>query len=143
MKFDTIYWVVKMEKLILLLNQIKLDENLFNFFNEGKLDKIVGNKDKTCYHFFITLKNTLPLTTYIEFLKCLKNNFKNYKVSVSFKVTNKNNEYIKDYYNYLLNQNLKEYPLLETFITDDLDINNNVITIKVANKAEEMKFKSI
>ena len=45
-----------MEKLILLLNQIKLDENLFNFFNAGKLDKIVGNKDKTSYHFFITLK---------------------------------------------------------------------------------------
>ena len=104
-----------MEKLFLLLNQIKLDENLFNFFNEGKLDKIIGNKDKTCYHFFITLKSTLPLDTYIQFLNCLKNNFKNYKVSVSFKVESINNEYIKDYYNYLLKQNLKEFPLLETF----------------------------
>ena len=54
-----------MEKLILLLNQIKLDENLFSFFDKGKLDKIVGNKDKTCYHFFITLKSTLPLDIYI------------------------------------------------------------------------------
>ena len=132
-----------MEKLNLLLNQIKLDNNLFVFFNEGKLDKIIGNKDKTCYHFFITLKNTLPLSTYISFLDCLKNNFKNYKVGVSFKVDDKINEYINDYYNYLLKQNLKEFPLLETFITDNLDINDNTINIKVANKAEEMKFKSI
>lgn len=75
-----------MEKLNLLLNQIKLNKDLLDFFKDGKLDKIVGNKDKTCYHFFITLKSTLPLDIYIEFLNCLKNNFKNYKVGVSFKV---------------------------------------------------------
>ena len=132
-----------MEKLILLLNQIKIDNSLLNYFKEGKLDKIVGNKDKTCYHFFIALKNTLPLEVYIKFLDCLKNNFKDYKVGVSFKVENKKNEYINDYYNYLLKQNLKEFPLLETFITDNLDINDNTINIKVANKAEKMKFKSI
>ena len=132
-----------MEKLNLLLNQIKLNKDLLDFFKDGKLDKIVGNKDKTCYHFFITLKSTLPLDIYIEFLNCLKNNFKNYKVGVSFKVENKKNEYINDYYNYLLKQNLKEFPLLETFMTDNLDITDNIINIKVANKAEEMKFKSI
>ena len=43
----------------------------------------------------------------------------------------------------MLKQNLKEFPLLETFITDNLDIIDNTINIKVANKAEEMKFKSI
>ena len=75
-----------MEKLILLLNQIKIDNSLLNYFKEGKLDKIIGNKEKTCYHFFITLKSTLPLEVYIKFLGCLKNNFKDYKVGVSFKV---------------------------------------------------------
>ena len=36
-----------MEKLNLLLNQIKLNKDLLAFFKDGKLDKIVGNKDKT------------------------------------------------------------------------------------------------
>ena len=35
------------DKLKTLLEQINFDNNLFVFFNDGKLNKIVGNKEKT------------------------------------------------------------------------------------------------
>ena len=43
------------DKLNILLNQTKLDKKLFVFFNDGHLNKIVGNKEKTNYHFYIVI----------------------------------------------------------------------------------------
>ena len=34
------------DKLKILLNQIGLNEKNYSFFNDGSLDKIVGNKNK-------------------------------------------------------------------------------------------------
>ena len=44
------------DKLNILLNQAKLDKELFAFFSDGHLNKIVGNKEKTNYHFYIEIK---------------------------------------------------------------------------------------
>ena len=48
------------------------------FFNDGKLNKIVGNKEKTKYNFYISLIETLPIDIYTNFIDALKNHFKNY-----------------------------------------------------------------
>ena len=130
-------------KLELLLNQISFSNDSFDFFEGGKLDKIVGSKDKTSYQFQISLVNTLPLDIYLSFLDCLKKQYSNFKVSVMFSVDNEKDEYVKDYFNYLINKSIKEYPLLETFIESELSYENNTFSIEVANKAEEMKFDSI
>jgi len=136
--------VVKMDsKLELLLKQINLSNDLLEFFEDGKLDKIVGNKDKTSYQFIISVKNTLPLNTYLVFLDCLKKQYNDYKVSVLFNVENCNFEYLNDYFKYIINENIKEFPLLETYLESELSFENNTFNIEVANKAEQMKFKSI
>ena len=44
-----------------LLKQINLDENNCKYFENGSLDRIIGNKNKDNYHFLISLKETLPL----------------------------------------------------------------------------------
>ena len=103
------------DKLNILLNQTKLDKEMFIFFNDGHLNKIVGNKEKTNYHFYIKLKKTLPTNIYICFLDGLKKAFNNYKIKVSFSVEQKEKDYIKDYFKYLINKKLNENPLLETF----------------------------
>ena len=54
-----------------------------------------------------------------------------------------NNELIKDYYQYLIKKNTEEFPLLETFLDNDINYENNTLTIEVANKAEQMKLESI
>ena len=129
-KFGKIILVVKMQdKLKTLLEQINFDNNLFVFFNDGKLNKIVGNKEKTKYNFYISLIETLPIDIYTNFIDALKNHFKNYKVKVSFAVDKQNNELIKDYYQYLIKKNTEEFPLLETFLDNDINYENNTLTI--------------
>ena len=131
------------DKLKTLLEQINFDNNLFVFFNDGRLSKIVGNKEKTKYNFYISLIETLPIDIYTNFIDALKKHFKNYKVKVSFTVDKQNNELIKDYYQYLIKKNIEEFPLLETFLDNDINYENNTLTIEVANKAEQMKLESI
>ena len=131
------------DKLKTLLEQIKLPNDLFVFFSEGKLIKIVGNKEKTKYNFYICLNETLPINIYTNFIDILKKHFIDYKVKVYFVVDKQKNELIKDYYQYLINKNMEEFPLLETFLDNDISYNNNILTIEVANKAEQMKLESI
>lgn len=131
------------EKLELLLNQIHLQEEEKPFFNGGKLNKIIGNKQNKSYQFLISIESVLPLTTYIDFYTNLKQHFSDYKVSVVFEVQNKNPELLKEYCLYLIKENMKEYPLLETFLDSAITFENNILTIEIANKAEEMKFKTI
>ena len=69
------------DKLKTLLEQINFDNNLFVFFNDGKLNKIVGNKEKTKYNFYINLIETLPIDIYTNFIDALKNHFKNFCLS--------------------------------------------------------------
>jgi len=131
------------DKLSILLKQVNLSESNYTFFDGAKLEKIIGNKEKTHYQFILTIPNILPIDTYVEFKNGLKSAFKNYKVSVHFKSMEKDYEKIKDYYDYLIKENMKEYPLLEMFVDSELIIDENNISIKVANTAEEMKFKSV
>jgi len=131
------------KKLELLLNQISFPSDSYEYFESGKLDKIVGNKDKTSYQFIISLKSTLPLNIYLVFKDCLKKQYSDYKVSVLFNVDECNDLYVIDYFKHLISKSIKEFPLLETFFDDELSFENNTFRIEVANKAEEMKFKSI
>ena len=131
------------DKLKTLLEQINFNNDLFVFFNDGKLNKIVGNKEKTKYNFYISLTQTLPIDVYTNFIDILKKHFSNYKVKVSFTVDKQNNELVKDYYQYLIRKNIEEFPLLETFLDNDINYEKNTLSIEVANKAEQMKLESI
>ena len=133
----------KTDKLKFLLEQINLDSEYQNYFVGGTLDKIVGSKDKCCYKFEVSINDTLPLSVYLSFLHCLSAKYSDYKVSVICKTNNKNTDYINEYFSYLIKDNLKEYPLLEAFLDTDTSFDDNTFTIEVANKAEQMKFKSI
>ena len=68
-----------------LLNKINIDKNKYNYFENGKLIKIIGNKEKTKYEFIIE-NNILPLEIYLEVSDLLKKTFNKY----SF---NSNNSY--------------------------------------------------
>ncbi len=130
------------DKLKLLLEQIKLPSELFEYFNGGKLIKIVGNKEKTNYKFFLLVNETLPVLVYSTFKEALKQGFSNYNIDVSFETVNHNKELIREYFTFLIDILAIEYPLLVPFRDYELTI-NDTISIKVANKAESMKLQSI
>ncbi len=131
-----------MNKLDMLLEQIKFPIAEKCKFQDGKLTKIVGNKEKTKYDFYIELPEILDVDLYFIFIKCLEENFKNYEVNVKFSINNQNFDKLKQYYEHYLGVKASDSPLLKQFIGKDIVINEN-IDIMVASKAEEMKFKAI
>ena len=68
------------DKLKILLNQIGMKKENYSFFNDGSLDKIVGNKNKDSYKFYLSLNQTLPFQIYIELFDKLKIKYNKYNV---------------------------------------------------------------
>ena len=130
------------DKLELLLNQINMPNEDYAYFKSGNLDKIVGNKNKDAYTFFITLEEILPLETYINLLNLLKAKYLDYKVKLEISAVNSNN-YAKEYYDYFIDKYAVDSPLIETFKESFLNYLNNCLELEMHNKAETMKFDSI
>lgn len=132
------------DKLEKLLNKINLNKEYYTYFEEGKLEKIVGNKNKDNYCFFIKIKTNLPLYVYKEFLMNLKDTFNTFKsIGVKFNCLNKDDSLIVDYYKYLIERYSKKCPMLEMFIDNKVVLEESNIIINVSNEVEENKIKSI
>ena len=131
------------DKLELLLKQIKLEKDDYTFFKDGKLEKIVCNKNKDKYAFYINLKNVLPPDIYIEFRKLLKNKYSNYTVTPFFTVKKYELNDVLEYYKYYMKKFSKQAPLLREFIESKVTLEDNYLNIEIANKAEQMKIGSI
>ena len=131
------------DKLQLLLKQIKFPEAEYTYFEDGKLDKIVCNKTKDNYAFFIALTKILPVGTYKQFNELLKEGFKTAKVKSKISYPEFDMEKLTDYYRYFLEEYSKNAPLLQIFISSNLTLEDNKLIIEMANKAETMKFSSI
>ena len=67
-------------KMKTLLQKLNLNEEGRDCFNNAKLEKIVGNKEKTNYTFYIDNENTLSIDNYKQFINELKKNYKNLTV---------------------------------------------------------------
>ncbi len=131
------------DKLNLLLTQIDLPKDEVKYFENSKLDKIVCNRDKDKYAFYISLDNILPIKTYTEFNKLLKQKYSSVTVVSNIKVKEFSIESLTEYYRYFLNLYSKEAPLLAEFIDSKINLNGDTLNIEMDNTAEEMKFNSI
>ena len=129
-----------MDKLSLLLNQINIENK---YFENGKLDKIICNKNKDKYLFCLTLNNILPLKIYIKFIHNLKKHFNQVNVSAKISAKNYTEKDLKEYYNHFLETYSKEAPLLKMFININITLDDDNLIVNLTNKAEEMKFQSI
>ena len=131
------------DKLELLLKQINFEEEKYHYFNEGTLEKIICNKSKNSYVFFLNLKRPLDVMTYLEFNKKLRKKYSKYKLKAKLKINEFNLENIVEYYRYFMEEYLKNAPLLEAFVDSKIDLKDKNLEITILNRAEEMKFNSI
>ena len=131
------------DKLELLLTQIKLPKEEIKYFEEGKLEKIIGNRNKDKYVFYLSLKEILPIKTYLNLNKLLKQKYKNMTVNAKIKTENFNLEKAEEYYRYFIEKYSKEAPLLAEFIDNKILIEDDHLIIEVINTAEKMKLSSI
>ena len=128
-------------KLDLLLKKMNLDLDKYTYFEDGKLVKIIANKDKTNYTFIIDLKTNLPLEVLKDFEKHLKETFKTVdKVDYSINVLEKDEELLNTYYRYFIDIYSKESPLMSMFLDNKTSVNDNKFIIELSNKVEEIKF---
>ena len=129
-------------KLKLLLEKINLNHDYYKVFENAKLIRIVGNRERNSYCFYIENDDTIDIDTYDIFMCCLNEAFKNYKyVSVHFNYNNINYDLIIDYYKYFIKKYSKTCPMLDIFIDNKIDFNNNTINIYVNNSVEQNKIK--
>ena len=58
-----------------LLEKCQINKEYYPFFNDGKLLKIVGNKNKTKYSFKIQIPTNLPCNIYDDIYKAIVTEF--------------------------------------------------------------------
>ena len=123
-----------------LVSNLNLSDNCLNELNDSKLIKIVCNKSKNSYIFYIKNNNTISVDSYSEFVGALKSFFNVENVSVIFNIYN-NTSSVVDYFNDILDKLTSESPMLNLFKESKKEIVNNNLIIYVLNDAEENKLK--
>ena len=130
-------------KLNSLLTKIKLDEEFFKYFENGKLEQIIANTNKTKYNFVISLEKHLDVEVYNELLNKVLLSFPGFEeIKVILKIEKMGDNY-KAYFDYFIDLYSKESPLLQTFKNNKMYVENNNLIIEVGNLAEKMKLNSI
>ena len=127
------------EKMISLLNKLNLTEECKSNFNDSKLNKIIGNKEKTNYTFYIDIDKTLSIEHFNEFNMKLRESFNSIEnVNAVFNIKNINMENIIDYVKEFFNSNKSR--MLSFFANNKIEFNDDII-IYVDNVAELKKLE--
>ena len=128
-------------KLEMLLDKLKFEEYK-NYFEEGRLIQIVGNKDHTVYTFYLEINNTLPVNIYEELYTNLINFYKDLTVKISISVLNPNYDIILEYFTYFINRYSKKGPMLSMFLDDKLEFKDGKI-VKASCDGDNDKLNEI
>ena len=132
------------DKLKILLEQLEINEESKQFFEGGSLERIKCNKTVMSYCFEITLKKLLPPNVAYSFLEKLHQTFESIgKVDATFKIEEIEENKIKEYYLYLLEKYSTDSPSLEILKDYKPEYKNEILTIVVGNKAEQMKLEEL
>ncbi len=132
------------EYLKVLLEQLSLSDNEYKFFAQSELVKIYCDPQTKKYEFIIASNTFLPINLYDKFIKCLENCFScANKVEAKFIVSSNGEDFVNDFFKYLIEKYSKDYPLLVSFKDCALKYENDILTIEVANRAEQMRLGSI
>jgi len=132
------------EKLKLLLEQIKMPNDFYQYFKDGNLDKIAVLKKENTVTFIVTLDKILPVEIYVKLCNLISEHFNMYKeTKVIINVLSKDFALLMEYYNYLIEEYSIDYPLLQMFAGISNNFEDDTLHLEVSNKAEEMKLESI
>ena len=127
-------------KIATLIEKLDLSEECKNAFETAKLEKIIANKDKTNYCFYIKLDTNLNINIFDEFINKLKISFSSVKnVNCILKVDNINYDYVVDYFKYIIKELSKQSSMLSMFQDNKIELNDKELIIYVDNSNEEKK----
>ena len=129
-------------KLNLFLKEIKLKEDYFEFFDNASLDKIIINKNNKSFLVKITLDKYLPIDILDNLLEC-KNLLTN-TLTYNFKIRNKDNSSLIDYYPYFLEllKSNNKITLIDVY-KEALKYEEDALKLVAYNKKEEERLSNI
>ena len=129
------------DKLKLLLDKIGLENEFYSYFNNGKLEKVLLNKQERKSCFVIRIDNTLPLEVFLSLKEKIVPAFSNESIKevlVKLNIKDINYDLLEEYYKNIINS----IPgiAIKIFLDNKIYYENG-IKIEVLNIAEEMKLK--
>ena len=125
------------DKLKKLLDEIKVDESIQNHFDKASIEKIILYDQNKMAEFLINTENIISIDAYYEVLDKLLNYFHNFE-EIKLIIIPSNIDYslLKEYYLHIMNKVCLERNKYQIFLERDIEIDNNIITIKAYNKIE-------
>ena len=125
------------DRLKKLFDEIKLEEPELSYFDSASIEKVILYDQNKIIDFLINTKEIIPIDTYNNVLDKLSTFFNTFEL-VRLIILPKNTDYskLKEYYLYIMNQVCLDRNKYLIFLERDIDINDNIITIKAYNKIE-------
>ena len=125
------------EKLQKLFKEINLEEELFSYFNNATLDKVVVYDNNKQIDFILNTESVLPIEVYNNTLYKLISYFNAIEnIRLIIKPSNIDNGLLSLYYFDILKTICLERAKYNVFLDRDTPITNNTINIKTYNKIE-------
>ena len=121
------------DKLLILLKNLKIDEQVYNL-KEGKITKVVVGKDDN-YIFHLSFKQLIPFAEYQLLLQGRENFPYPIKYQITYEETNFNVEDLLPYVGYLLEKLKLDYPVCSTLTVNNFKI-GSTIKIETCNEIQ-------
>ena len=130
-------WCSMQDKLKKLFNEIKVEESILEQFADASIEKIILYDKNKIIEFLINTKNIIPIDTYYAVLEKLQIYFNSFEV-IKLIIIPSSIDYslLKEYYLHIMKQVCLDRNKYQIFMEREIEINNNVITIKAYNKIE-------
>lgn len=109
-------------------------------FKDTSIEKVVINKQTEKFIVYLNIKDILKKDIIDSLFAALKNKISGLKeVDVKINYLNKNSEAILEYFKILFNELLEKRPSLIGLLDSKISMDNNIITVEVSNKIEELE----
>ena len=126
------------DKLEKILTQIAINDDSYEFFSNGILEKVIVKDNIKLWEIIIRVENILPNDVYIELENKIRDTFNKIEV-IRVRINSNSLDYneINKYYNYLIDIISKNNVRYNSFKDRNINLNNNVLSIEVYNDVEK------
>ncbi|MBQ2872970.1 MAG: PolC-type DNA polymerase III [Bacilli bacterium] len=125
------------DKLKKLFEEINVEDSVLTYFDNSSIEKVVLYDQNKIIEFLINTENLIPIDIYNQVLDKLTNIFNTFEI-VKLVIIPNNIDYskLKEYYLSIMNEICIDRFKYQIFLDRDIDVDNNIITIKAYNKVE-------
>lgn len=111
-------------------------------FNNSKITKVVVNKIEESWTVYIYNKNCLNIDSAMDLINTAKKGIDSVStIKIVYEYEEINDDDIKTYFRYLLNELIKNSPALSSIVNNEIYIYDDIITIEVISTNEEKLIK--